>query len=247
MRKQANFTLIELLITIAIIAILASLLLPALSSARTKAMTISCSGNQRQLALFVITYTADNNEFLMTELKYYKQLMPYSNPGIEINDECIFDYRKMRPRGAYDCPGEPYTLKARWGQASSDGSESAWEKMGFWQGISVSALSRGNWNGYDSAWNPTIQPRKISRILSPGTRAMFTDIYKITSIPFFWGAEWNRNNIYNGAVFPRHGNGINAVYIAGNGGFLKWNQVPLNKDMEPNRNFYQYGITDDGR
>lgn len=58
MRKQANFTLIELLITIAIIAILASLLLPALSSARTKAMTISCSGNQRQLALFVITYTA---------------------------------------------------------------------------------------------------------------------------------------------------------------------------------------------
>ena len=113
MRKQANFTLIELLITIAIIAILASLLLPALSSARTKAMTISCSGNQKQLALFVITYTADNNEFLMTELKYYKQLMPYSNPGIAINDECIFDYRKMRPRGAYDCPGEPYTLKAR--------------------------------------------------------------------------------------------------------------------------------------
>ena len=62
MRSKKKFTLIELLVTIAVIAILATLLLPALSSARTKAMTISCSGNQKQLALFVITYTADNNE-----------------------------------------------------------------------------------------------------------------------------------------------------------------------------------------
>ena len=247
MRSKKKFTLIELLVTIAVIAILASLLLPALSSARIKAMAISCSGNQKQLALFVISYTADNNEFFMTELKYFRQLMPYSNPGIMISDECVFDYRKMRPREIYDCPGEAYTLKARWGQSSFDGSESAWGKMGYWQGISVSALSRGKWNGYDSSWNPTIQPRKISKTISPTTRAMFTDIYKNTSNPFFWGAEWKRNDIYNGAVFPRHGNGINAVYIAGNGGFLKWNQVPLNKDMEPNRNFYQYGITDDGR
>ena len=247
MKQGRTFTLIELLVTIAVIAILAALLLPALSSARTRAMTVSCSSNQKQLALFVISYTADNNEFFMTELKYFRQIMLYSNPGVAISDECIFDYRKMRPRGVYDCPGEAYTLKARWGQTSADGSESAWGKMGYWQGISVSALSRGKWNGYDSSWNPTIQPRKISRIISPTTRAMFTDIYKETSAPFFWGAEWNRNNIYNGAVFPRHGNGINAVYIAGNVGYLKWNQVPLNKNMEPNKNFYQYGTTDEGR
>jgi len=72
-----GFTLVELLVTIAIIALLAGLLLPALATAKQAGFKASCVSNLRQVGIAIHSYASDSDG----NIPYGPKAPPFTSPA----------------------------------------------------------------------------------------------------------------------------------------------------------------------
>lgn len=130
------FTLIELLISIAVIAILIGLLAPQLAGARSSARQVVCSSNLRQLAIAWTMYADDYGGRVMP-LAYFEavdigagdRIYWWGSDGsmsgrIDHDRGFISPYLddSLRERSIYECPAEPwggYRAQGRTGDITS--------------------------------------------------------------------------------------------------------------------------------
>jgi prepilin-type N-terminal cleavage/methylation domain-containing protein/prepilin-type processing-associated H-X9-DG protein len=146
--KSKSFTLIELLLVVAIISILMSMLLPALKSAKEKAVTISCSGNLRQIMMTVHMYAQDNQQYYYGACEDIRLLVDggyLSNKNVLFCPKTEENFYWGRVYGwSVRAPREPiYTALGQYHRKVSDGTAYP-ATQGLWGGTGIlfSAMKR---------------------------------------------------------------------------------------------------------
>ncbi len=165
-RRQAGFTLVELLVVTAIISVLAALLLPALEKTLAQGRSIQCRNNQKQIGLLYVTYADDYGDRLPYSGSHYDtftmRLVKYNYLTAKYEIGCCPAAYQMHPGSSKFCfnYGNNYQLtNARQGEITQHSAkylvmDSVWEPTGPWWNFNLQ---------YWTYWNqPAIHPPYIN-------------------------------------------------------------------------------------
>lgn len=160
------FTLIELLVVISIIAVIASLLLPAIGKTKALALRTACSSNQRQIMLVMLGYMNDNRGLWPVRTSggtgaYYTDLENgdyWTASTTQQSQELLFASSGDLSYKLFQCPANKRTIPK--GHNPDIGLYNTIAKKGTW-GVSWNGEVNWPYNTTAFAYDPTV-PRSAS-------------------------------------------------------------------------------------
>lgn len=173
----------EVLVVIAIIALLAALLLPALSRAKDKARQVNCLSNSRQLAVSVLMYVDDHAETFPPSADY---AVPAALPD-RIWTAKVLPY--VQSTEVFSCPSAPSRA------FSSNWAERGVGSIGY---TTMTALDPAGVEGFTT-------PTRVSAIASPSLTPLFGDSASGPTAEKYRGFTFDPNNGQPNATDPRLG------------------------------------------
>ena len=116
--RARSFTLIELLVVVSIIAILAAMLLPALSSARRRVGMSICQNNERQMAMALFAYSDDHEGVLPWSWNGPNDTLTYGTvgdpwTGYGCTNWALLLFPYVKDLRLYNCPNFGGEIKKR--------------------------------------------------------------------------------------------------------------------------------------
>lgn len=220
-RIAAGFTLIELLVVIAIISLLAALSLPALSKSKSRAQTIVCLNNLKQLQLCWHLYAHDNGDVITPNNFVYNVTMGSTNAAVLGEDEMTWC------RGIAPLDTEPITEKVSL-LFQYNRSAAIYHCPADYSTISgdPQSLRKRSYNMSNSANCSTSSHfRKLPEIRVPTALFVFIDTHEddIWDSTFGIISEDQRwNNYWLDVPADRHQRGANLTYADGHAERLHW-------------------------